>query len=163
MSEDNGQDRDNNGALPLVGRAVSQFKKGQPRPKNAGRKKGQPNHMSVAMRDAVVEAIDWAGFIKWDAKRKMFCKEGDEKGLVAFMKFLVLFERDKIMPLVQRVLPMHVTASVVNRAYRTEEEVRALCAERGIPFESLIDLSIGLEDAPPGLIDVTPDAEDPMD
>jgi hypothetical protein len=160
MSEDL-KDREDIESEPPPLNLPQRFKKG--RAKTGGRKKGQQNHMSVAMRDAVVEAIDWAGFIKWDAKRKMFCKEGDEKVLVAFMKFLVLFERDKMMPLVQRVLPMHVTASVVNRAYRTEDEVRALCAERGIPFASLIDLSVGLEDAPPELIDVTPDDQDPMD
>jgi hypothetical protein len=164
MSEDNGQDRDNNGeAAAPVGRAVTQFKKGQPRPANAGRRPGVPNKMSVAMRDAVVEAIDWAGFVQWDKKRNAFCKEGKEKGLVAFMKFLALYERDKIMPLVQRVLPMHVTAAVVHRAYSTEDEVRALCAERGIPFESLIDLSVGLEDAPPTIDGTAVDVEDPMD
>jgi hypothetical protein len=39
-------------------------------------------------------------------------------------------------------MPMHVAAAVMHRKYRTEEEVRAMCAERGIPFESLIDLSV---------------------
>jgi hypothetical protein len=154
------EERQNNDAVTKIDKPHL-FKKGQPRPAKAGRRAGTPNKMSVAMRDAVVEAIDWAGFVEWDKKRNEFCKDGREKGLVAFMKFLALYERDKIMPLVLRVLPMHVTASVVNRAYSTEDEVRALCAERGIPFESLIDLSIGLEDAP--MIDVTPDDQDPMD
>jgi hypothetical protein len=163
MSEDNGSDQDNNGTAAPTGRAVSQFKKGQPRPAKAGRKKGTPNKMPIAMRDAVVEAIEWAGFIEWEESYKAFCKAGSEKGLVAFMKFLALHERDKIMPLVLRVLPMHVTASVVHRQYSTEDEVRALCAERGIPFESLIDLSVGLEDAPPTIDGTAVDVEDPMD
>jgi hypothetical protein len=60
--------------------------------------------------------------------------------------------------LLGNVLPMHVTAATVtNRTYRTEEEVRQLYAERGIPFESMIDIGVP---APRGMIDVTPPAGD---
>jgi hypothetical protein len=56
-------------------------------------------------------------------------------------------------------MPMHVAAAVVHRKYRTEEEVRAMCAERGIPFESLIDLSIPRSEVPPFELEGLPPRE----
>jgi hypothetical protein len=44
--------------------------------------------------------------------------------------------------LLNKVLPMHITAAgVQNRVYRTEEEVRALCPARGVPFCEVLDLA----------------------
>jgi hypothetical protein len=59
--------------------------------------------------------------------------------------------------LLNKVLPMHVTAAAVqNRVYRTEEEVRALCAARGVPFCEVLDLA---EPVPIDMLDATTDYE----
>jgi hypothetical protein len=53
--------------------------------------------------------------------------------------------------LLGKVLPLH-TAAVVSRGYKTEAEVRELCLERGIDFDSIMDVG---EPMPRGMIDVT--------
>lgn len=43
----------------------TQFKKGQPRPKGAGRKKGQANRMTVAVKEAIMNAFEEVGGEKY--------------------------------------------------------------------------------------------------
>jgi hypothetical protein len=121
------------------------FKKGEPRPANAGRRAGTPNRITVTLRDAIIEAAEWAGFLKWNDETKRYDQAGEE-GLVGYMKFLAVHDRPLFVPLLGKVLPYHAAAAVVHRKYRTEDEVRQLCAERGIPFESMLDLAIPAEE-----------------
>jgi hypothetical protein len=88
---------------------------------------------------------EWAGFLKWNDETKRYDQAGEE-GLVGYMKFLAVHDRPLFVPLLGKVLPYHAAAAVVHRKYRTEDEVRQLCAERGIPFESMLDLAIPAEE-----------------
>ena len=64
----------------------------------------------------------------------------------------------KFVPLLNKVIPMHVVtpATAQNKTYRTEAEVRAMCAERGIPFEMLLGLAKPVRRP---MIDVAPKAK----
>jgi hypothetical protein len=132
------------------------FKKGQPRPPGAGRRRGQRNHISIALKDAIILAAEEAGYKVYNKKTRRYDIMGQD-GLIGYVRHLALRREELFVPLLAKVLPMHVTvAAVQNRKYRTEEEVRQLCAERGVPFEDVLDIA---EIVPTKLIDVTPDHE----
>jgi hypothetical protein len=75
-------------------------------------------------------------------------------GLVGFMIHLALHNEPAFCTLLGRALPLHVKAEVNSDSpYRTEEEVRAMCAEVGIPFESVFDLAV---EVPSDLLEPNP-------
>jgi hypothetical protein len=118
-----------------------------------GRPKGVPNKMTMAMKDAIIAAAETLGEKKWSVANKAYTRNGPG-GLYGYMLHLGRHHENLFAPLLGKVLPMHVTSAVVNRNYRTEEEVRALCAERGIDFDSIMDIG---EPMPKKLIDITPE------
>jgi hypothetical protein len=129
-----------------IGNEATRFKKGAKRPANAGRRRGARNKVTLALKDAVIEACERLG------------EDGAGKdGLVGFlMKEATNENNAPFMMLVRAVLPLHVETSVApRREYQTEEEVRQLCAEAGIPFESMIDLAVPI---PQHMIDLTADS-----
>ena len=68
------------------------WKKGEPRPPNAGRKKGTPNRVTGLLRDQILQALD---------------KEGG----VAYLRDLARKEPSSFATLLGRVLPLQVTGS----------------------------------------------------
>jgi hypothetical protein len=131
----------------------SLFKKGVKRLPGAGRRKGVPNKITMAMKDAIIAAAETCGEKKYSKARKAFTNCGPG-GLYGYMVHLAKHREELFAPLLGKVLPMHVNAAVVNRSYRTEEEVRALCAERGVDFDAIMDIG---EPMPKNLKDITPE------
>ena len=124
-----------------VGNESTRFKKGDRRLPNSGRKVGVRNKVTLALKDAIIEACERLG------------EDGTGKdGLVGFlMKEARKKNNAAFMMLLRAVLPLHIEASVAPpRKYLTESEVRQLCAERGVSFETM--LSVG---EPVELIDRT--------
>ena len=76
------------------------FKKGQPRPENAGRKKGSTNRMTVALKDLIMGALA-------DAGGQAYLSEQAAKNPTAFLS------------LVGRVLPLQVKEGGADPAMRT--------------------------------------------
>jgi general stress protein YciG len=132
---------------------VTRFKKGQQRLPNSGRKPGQANHMTIAMRDAVVQAMEYAGEKRWNRKTKAWDKAGPG-GMLGYMIHLALHNEALFTPFAQRVLPMHVHATVQNARYKTEDEIRALCVARGISYDVMMEAA---EPAEGEMIDITPE------
>ena len=122
---------------------------------NAGRKKGTPNKITIAMRDAVIEAMEFAGQKKIDPKTGKHNKPGDG-GLLGYMIHLALHNEQVFAPLALRVVPMHVNAVGQDSRYKTEEEIRALCAARGISYDVMLEAA---EPAQGEMMDVTPERE----
>ena len=44
---------------------MGRFKKGEPRPANAGRKKGTPNKLTTGLKEAIIGALERAGGEDW--------------------------------------------------------------------------------------------------
>jgi hypothetical protein len=133
------------------------FKKGDPRPKSSGRKPGQANRISIALKDAVIAAAEHAGQKYFNKRTGEFDRPGTG-GLLGFCTHLALHREDLFTPLLAKVMPFHILPSVVNKnVYRTEEDIRLMCEEAGIDFESMRSLSV---EVPRHMIDVTPAIED---
>jgi hypothetical protein len=116
-------------------------------------KQSQIQAVTIALKDAIVLAAETVGDFEITKSGKY--KADGEGGLVGYCTHIARHHPNLFTPMLNKVLPMHVTvAAVQNRKYRTEEEVRALCAERGVPFEDVLDIA---EAVPTKLIDVTPD------
>jgi hypothetical protein len=149
-------DHKNNGKIK-----DTRFKKGMRRLPGAGRKPGVPNRLTVALKDAIITAAELAGHKQIDEETGKYTCDG-EGGLTGYMHYLALHREELFTPLLGKVLPMHVTPAVVqNRVYRTEEEVRALCVERGVPFEEVAALG---RPVPIKLLETaTVETEDPVD
>jgi hypothetical protein len=122
-------------------RGPHRFKKGTPKPPGSGRKRGQQNRITIALRDAVVEAAEILGDKRWSKDTKHYSVAGPG-GVLGYMLFLGRFHEPIFGQLLKQVLPHHVVGSMMHRQYRTEEEVREMCAEYGIPFESMIDIGV---------------------
>jgi hypothetical protein len=118
--------------------ATGRFKKGDPKPQGSGRKHGTPNSMTATIKEAVVAAANFVGEKRLSEKSNKY--EPGDGGLIGFMIHLALHNESAFCMLLGRALPLHVKAEV-KRAYLTEEEVRALCAEHGVPFESMLDIA----------------------
>jgi hypothetical protein len=126
--------------------ATGRFKKGDPKPQGSGRKPGTPNCMTTTIKEAVVAAANFVGEKRLNVETDQY--EPGDGGLIGFMIHLALHNESAFCMLLGRALPLHVKAEV-KKTYLTEEEVRAMCAEYGIPFESMIDLSIPASEVPP--------------
>jgi hypothetical protein len=141
------QDNENNKKVT----GPHRFKKGEPRPAKAGRRRGVPNRITMAMKDAIIAAAESAGEKKYSPKTKGFTRCGPN-GLFGYMRHLALHREELFTPLLSKVLPMHVSSAAVTRNYKTEAEVRQLCAERGVDFDRIMDIG---EPMPRNMIDVT--------
>lgn len=128
------------------------FKKGQKRLPGAGRVRGVPNKITMAMKDCIIAAAETCGEKRYSKAHKGYTNTGPG-GLYGYMVYLAKHREELFAPLLGKVLPMHTTSAVVNRNYRTEEEVRALCAERGVNFDDIMDIG---EPMPKKMIDITP-------
>jgi hypothetical protein len=130
------------------------FKKGHKALAGGGRPKGRQAHLTVAMKDAIITAAELCGRKQFDKKTGAYTRDGPD-GLVGYMQHLARHNEQVFGTLLNKVLPMHITsAAVQNRVYRTEAEVRQLCAERGVPFERVMALA---EPVPIDMIDATTD------
>jgi hypothetical protein len=109
-----------------------------------GRPVGTHNRFTILVKDAIIMACEMHG---QDGKGK------DE--LVGYMFKLASEEPKSMAMLLRAVMPIHIEANVGERKYRTEEEVRAICAEHGVPFETVYN-EASREAEPSEMIDVTP-------
>jgi hypothetical protein len=138
----------------------TRFKKGMKRAKGAGRKPGQQNRISVALRDAIINAAEYAGHKRYNPQTQEFDLPG-EGGLQGYCDYVALKDDGLMVQMLLRVLPMHILPSVVNKnVYRTEDDIRQMCEEAGIDFESMRSLSV---EVPRHMIDVTPASKDQRD
>jgi hypothetical protein len=110
--------------------------------------------MTIAMRDAVIQAMEYAGQKRLNPKTGKYNKPGPG-GLLGYMVHLALNNEQAFAPLALRVLPIHVHAAVQASKY-TEEEIRALCLARGISYDVMLEAA---EPAEGEIIDVTPKPE----
>lgn len=105
---------------------VHRFKKGEPRPENAGRAKGTKNKVTVQMKEAILMAAELEGS---DRKGK--------GGLVGFMRKLsrrnvVVYGR-----LLEKLLPYQLTGkdgSPMQVVHSTREQLIERMKERGLPL-----------------------------
>jgi hypothetical protein len=111
-------------------KASTLFKKGTPKPPNAGRKKGQPNRTTTLLKDAILQAATLLG---QDGKGK--------DGLVGYLKMLAIKERAVYARLLEKVLPMQVNVADNTAKIYTAEEAAERLRERGLPV-------------PPGLLQI---------
>jgi hypothetical protein len=112
-----------------------------------GRPKGSHNRFTILVKDAIIMACEMHG---QDGKGK------DE--LVGYMFKLASEEPKSMAMLLRAVMPIHIEANVGERKYRTESEVRAICAEHGVPFETVYN-EASREAEANEMIDVTPAKE----
>jgi hypothetical protein len=89
------------------------FKKGDKRPAGAGRRRGVPNRLTIALKDAIIAAAETAGEKKYSKATGSYTKCGPG-GLLGYVKHLALHREELFTPLLAKVLPMHVSQSVVS-------------------------------------------------
>ena len=82
-----------------------QFKKGEPRPANAGRKKGTPNKRTALLKDAIILAAQKAGHDVVGGGKKT------DDGLVKYLHYHAIENPNLFMPLVGKVLPMQLVGN----------------------------------------------------
>jgi hypothetical protein len=93
--------------------------------------------MSGTLKEAVIAAADAVGEKRLNDKTGEY--ESGGGGLAGYLLHLALHNESAFCALLARVLPLHKVEEKPKRTYPTEEEVRALCAKHGIPFESVFD------------------------
>lgn len=109
------------------------FKKGDPRPEGAGRKKGQQNKMTKLLKEAIIEAAEYEG------------QDGRGKdGLVGFLRTLSRREPAVFGRLLEKLLPYQLTGkdgSPMQMIHSTKEQVVERFKERGLPLPpSLLEM-----------------------
>lgn len=123
-------------------RPIHRFKKGDPRPEGAGRKKGVENKVKTLMKDALIIA---ASNIGSDGKGK--------DGLVGFFERAARRELVAYLRIMEKLLPYQITGKdggPMQLQHTTKEELVLRLKERGLPAPP------SLLSAPPG----TPTFED---
>jgi hypothetical protein len=118
-------------AAPANGRKL--FKKGDPRPEGAGRKKGQKNKMSVLLKDAILLAAECEG------------RNGmGLDGLVGALRQLFRREPAVFGRLLEKLLPYQLTGkdgSPMQMVHSTKDQIVERFKERGLPLPpSLLDM-----------------------
>jgi len=146
---DDGDVHDSQGNLIVPGRhwPASPFKKGEPRPEKAGRKKGTPNKRTRLLKDAIMAAAEIVGHVRWEehqnAKGQRFLRRivDGQDGLEGYMQFLAIEHPSSFTSLLRAVLPYHISGTLkadLNQPYRSTEEVREALRERGFPVDKLL-------------------------
>jgi hypothetical protein len=115
-------------------------------------RKGTHNKITVAMKDAIMTAMELAGRKEKDEKGQ-YNQEGDG-GLQGYMLHLALNNEDLFCrAFASRILPLTLNGNIGAKAVLTEQEVQALCVQYGIPFD-MADMAEILPSRQ--MIDVTP-------
>jgi hypothetical protein len=123
------------------------FKKGDPRPEGAGRKKGQINRVTRELKDAIMSAAAIVGHIRYEEKenakgqRYLVRVVDGLDGLEGYMKFLAIEHPSSFTSLLRAVLPYHISGTLkaeLNMPYRSTEEVREALRDRGFPVDKLL-------------------------
>lgn len=100
-----------------------------------GRPLGKPNKVTAVLKNATMEAAAMVGFDQ----------EG-EGGLHGYLAWAAINEPVAFLRLLEKVLPLQITGSIVSQhtqRYETMDDLREELAARGLP-------------APRALIDITP-------
>jgi hypothetical protein len=98
------------------------FKKGDPKPPTAGRRKGQPNRTTTLLKDAILRAAELVG---QDGRGK--------NGLTGYLMMLAVREKAVYARLLEKVLPLQLhVADKTDRKYSPAEAAQRL-RERNIP------------------------------
>ena len=81
------------------------FEKGLPRPSSSGRKKGTPNRVTKALKDAILRAADMAG--------ETLVREGRTRGqgLEAYLHFLAINEPAVLGAMLRALIPHEIKAA----------------------------------------------------
>ena len=106
---------------------VHRFKKGEPRPQNAGRRGGSTNKVPRALKDALILAAELEGSNH----------QGSGK-LIGFLRMLAREDLRAFASLLGRVIPMQIenrSEVSVEVTYRSVDEVRRELESRGISME----------------------------
>src|SRR4051794_9117225 len=105
MSDDQSENSEGLDERPIK-RGPHRFKKGEPRPKGSGRKKGTPNRMTVALKDAVIAAAETRGYMRKNKKGK-YTATG-KGGLQAYMNMLATEHVELFATaFLAKMIPMH--------------------------------------------------------
>jgi hypothetical protein len=119
-------------------RVGHRYKKGHQKIPGSGRIKGQPTLMQKSLKQAIMEACEWAG------------EDGEGKnGVTGYLANLAINYPKLFVRLLERLLPLQVdgTGSLnINHRYETMDDLAEAFKARGLP-------------PPSQLIDVTPIAE----
>jgi len=102
------------------------FKKGDPRPAGAGRKKGSVNRVSMLMKDAILIAAELEGS---DRRGK--------DGLIGYFRMLSRREPVVYGRLLEKLLPLQITGKdggPMQMVHTTKEELEQRLKERGLPL-----------------------------
>lgn len=144
-------------SFPNSARAIASrkngFQKGHKR--IGGNVKGSKHKFTMRMKDAILHAMELAGNKQQDPQTGEFTRPGPG-GLAGFMEYLVL-HREKLFcnAFGSKLLPLTLDGLLdPQKETLTEEEVAALCATYGVPFEKMAPAEI--RSRQPKMIDVTP-------
>lgn len=118
-------------------KAATLFKKGTPKPPNAGRKKGQPNRTTTLLKDAILIAATMLG------------RDGKGRdGLVGYLMQLATKEKAVYARLLEKVLPLQVRVDDERKPLYTAAEAVERLRERGLPVPpSLLSFATPIEQA----------------
>jgi hypothetical protein len=129
---------------------VGKFKKGQKRPKNAGRRHGSLNKTTGLLREAVLLAAELEGDLslqKFKTAAERY-RESDQEaakrgGLVGYLRYIARKHPKSFVSLLGRVLPLQVHVDSRSQTIvRTVSEIREEMARRGVPLEAVVPLLI---------------------
>lgn len=111
----------NGGLVPIPNRG--QFKPGDPKPPNSGRKKGTPNRFTSDIRDALIEAVNRVG------------SDGDgNDGMVGYLMASALSQRQSILAMLNKAMPSLVNVKETEHAkFLNYAEARERLISSGVP------------------------------
>jgi hypothetical protein len=129
---------------------MTKFKKGQKRPRDAGRRKGSVNKTTALLKEAVLLAAELEGDLSLqkfrstaDRYRESEREAAKRGGLVGYLRFLARKHPQQFVSLLGRAMPLQVRVEARNETViRTVSEIREEMARRGVPLESVVPLLI---------------------
>lgn len=113
--------------------APHRFKKGDPRPEGAGRKKGQVNKITPLLKEAIIMAAEAEGR-----------DQNGKDGLIGYLRVLSRREPAVFGRLLEKLLPYQLTGkdgSPMQIEHTTKEQIIERFKERGLPLPpSLLEM-----------------------
>jgi hypothetical protein len=129
---------------------MAKFKKGQKRPKTAGRRRGSPNKTTGLLKEAVLLAAELEGDLslqqfRTSAQRYRESEQEAAKrgGLVGYLRYLAREHPPQFVSLLGRAMPLQVRVDARSETvFRTVTEISEEMARRGVPLEAVVPLLI---------------------
>jgi hypothetical protein len=118
-------------------RRSNAFKKGDPRPPNAGRAKGKRNRTTIMLKEAILKAAELCGE---DGKGK--------QGMTGYLLMLAKKEKPVFARLLEKVLPLQLHMKDETPRQYSPKEAADRLRDRGLPVPpSLLALASPVEQA----------------